>query len=70
MGLPPGIGLAPVVPRNPRNTRKSAGSRSAGDLRRTQRDFLATRNTSFGRPGYDLKKVMQERLQRLNAMDS
>jgi hypothetical protein len=49
---------------------KSAGSRSAGDLRRTQRDFLATRNTSFGRPGYDLRKVMQERLQRLNAMDS
>jgi hypothetical protein len=49
---------------------KSARSRPAGDLRRTQRDFLAARNTSFGRPGYDLKKVMQERLQRLNAMDS
>ncbi|PSO33859.1 tetratricopeptide repeat protein [Bradyrhizobium sp. MOS002] len=49
---------------------KSARSRSAGDLRRTQRDFLATRNMSFGRPGYDLRKVMQERLQRLNAMDS
>ncbi|MCP3370473.1 tetratricopeptide repeat protein [Bradyrhizobium cajani] len=49
---------------------KSANKRSAGDLRRTQRDFLATRNASFGRPGYDLKKVMQERLQRLNAMES
>jgi tetratricopeptide (TPR) repeat protein len=49
---------------------KSASKRSAGDLRRTQRDFLATRNASFGRPGYDLRKIMQERLQRLNAMES
>jgi tetratricopeptide (TPR) repeat protein len=46
---------------------KTAGSRAAGELRRTQRDFLATRNSAFGRPGYDLKKAMQERLQRLNA---
>jgi hypothetical protein len=49
---------------------KATKGRSAGDLRKTQRDFLATRNTSFGRPGYDLRKVMQERLQRLNAMES
>jgi tetratricopeptide (TPR) repeat protein len=48
---------------------KSTSSRTAAELRRTQRDFLATRNTAFGRPGYDLKKAMQERLQRLNGMD-
>ena len=28
-----------------------------------------TRDASFRRPGYDLKKVMQDRLQRLNAME-
>jgi len=49
---------------------KSASKRSANDLRKTQRDFLATRNASFARPGYDLRKVMQDRLQRLNAMES
>src|SRR5262249_28760590 len=49
---------------------KSSSGRTAADLRRTQRDFLGARNTSFGRPGYDLKKAMQERLQRLNGMDS
>lgn len=48
---------------------KSAGKRSAGALRRSQRDFLATRDASFRRPGDDLKKVMQDRLQRLNAME-
>ena len=49
---------------------KSAGKRSASELRKTQRDFLSHRNASFGRPGYDLKKVMQERLQKLNATES
>lgn len=49
---------------------KAANKRAAGDLRKTQRDFLSLRNASFGRPGYDLKKVMQQRLQKLNAMES
>jgi tetratricopeptide (TPR) repeat protein len=49
---------------------KGSKGRSAGDLRKTQRDFLVTRDASFHRPGYDLKKVMRDRLQRLNAMDS
>jgi len=44
---------------------KSSSPRSASELRRTQRDFLTTRNTAFGRPGYDLRKAMQDRLQRL-----
>ncbi|WP_027575412.1 tetratricopeptide repeat protein [Bradyrhizobium sp. WSM1743] len=48
---------------------KSASKRSADDLRKSQRDFLVTRDASFRRPGYDLKKVMQDRLQRLNAME-
>ena len=48
---------------------KSASKRSVGDLRKTQRDFLTTRNARFGRPGYDLRKVMQDRLQRLNEME-
>jgi tetratricopeptide (TPR) repeat protein len=49
---------------------KSASGRIASDLRKSQRDFLVTRDASFRRPGYDLKKVMQDRLQRLNAMES
>ncbi|WP_371933009.1 hypothetical protein [Bradyrhizobium sp. CCGUVB23] len=49
---------------------KSSNGRTASDLRRTQRDFLSARNTGFGRPGYDLKKAMQERLQRLSGMES
>ena len=49
---------------------KSASKRYANSLRKSQRDFLAMRDASFRRPGYDLKKVMQDRLQKLNAMDS
>lgn len=49
---------------------KSAGKRGADGLRKSQRDFLVTRDASFRRPGYDLKKVMQDRLLRLNAMES
>ncbi|UWU93326.1 tetratricopeptide repeat protein [Bradyrhizobium sp. CB1015] len=49
---------------------KSASKRSADSLRKSQREFLTTRDASFRRPDYDLKKVMQERLQKLNAMES
>ena len=49
---------------------KSAGKRAIDGLRKSQRDFLVTRDASFRRPGYDLKKVMQDRLQKLNAMES
>ncbi|MCA1390111.1 MULTISPECIES: tetratricopeptide repeat protein [unclassified Bradyrhizobium] len=49
---------------------RASKGRSASDLRKTQREFLTTRNASFRRPGYDLKKIMQDRLQRLNAMES
>ncbi|WP_298884188.1 tetratricopeptide repeat protein [uncultured Bradyrhizobium sp.] len=48
---------------------KSMSRRAAADLRKSQHEFLATRDASFRRPGYDLKKVMQDRLLRLNAME-
>lgn len=47
-------------------------ARNAGEakaLQREQDDFIARRNAGYGRPGYDLKKAMQERLQRLNGVD-
>ena len=31
--------------------------------------FIARRNAGYGRPGYDLKKAMQERLQKINGVD-
>jgi hypothetical protein len=47
-------------------------ARNAGEakaLQREQDDFIARRNAGYGRPGYDLKKTMQERLRRLNGVD-
>jgi tetratricopeptide (TPR) repeat protein len=38
-------------------------------FQREQDDFIARRNAEFGRPGYDLKKAMLDRLQRLNGVD-
>jgi tetratricopeptide (TPR) repeat protein len=52
----------------PREARRS-GTRDAQALQREQDDFVARRNAEFGRSGYDLKKAMQERLQRLNGVD-
>src|SRR5438309_2185115 len=54
------------------NARVIREARNAGEakaLQREQDDFIARRNAGFGRPGYDLKKTMQERLQRLNGGD-
>ena len=54
------------------NARVVREARDAGEARKLQReqdDFVARRNAGFGRPGYDLKKAMQERLQRLNGVD-
>jgi tetratricopeptide (TPR) repeat protein len=45
------------------------GSRNARELQRQQDAFLATRNASFGRPGYDLLKAMKARLQQLQGAD-
>jgi tetratricopeptide (TPR) repeat protein len=38
-------------------------------LQREQEAFLARRNASFGRPDYDLRKAMKERLQSLVGVD-
>jgi tetratricopeptide (TPR) repeat protein len=46
---------------------KTASGRSASELRRAQRDFIAARNAGFGRPGYDLRLAMQRRLDTLQA---
>jgi tetratricopeptide (TPR) repeat protein len=48
----------------------SADSPAAGRaLQREQDDFLAARNAGFGRPDYDLPKVMRERLDHLLAAE-
>ena len=46
----------------------AASPRAAQALRREQDEFLARRNTLFGRPDYDLRKVMRERLDHLMSM--
>ena len=52
-----------------RAVREAASSAAAHALQREQDAFIARRNVEFGRPGYDLKKAMQDRLQRLNGVD-
>lgn len=47
---------------------KTASGRGASALRQGQRDFLATRNAKFGKPGYDLQQAMRERLAQLDAV--
>ena len=41
----------------------------ARTLQRQQDEFVAHRNAEFGKPGYDLKKAMKDRLERLNGAD-
>lgn len=47
----------------------SEGPPAVRALQRKQDEFIARRNAAFGRPGYDLKKAMRERLQDLNGVD-
>jgi tetratricopeptide (TPR) repeat protein len=50
------------------NARVIHAAKSVGDartLQRAQDDFIARRDAEFGRPGYDLKKEMMDRLQAL-----
>jgi len=54
---------------NARAIREARNPAEARNLQREQDEFNARRNTGFGRPGYDLKKAMQERLQRINGVD-
>lgn len=41
----------------------------ARKLKREQEEYLSRRNAEYGRPGYDLKKAMLDRLQRINGID-
>jgi tetratricopeptide (TPR) repeat protein len=45
-----------------------ADPRAGRALQQEQDDFIASRNAAFGRPDYDLQKVMRERLDRLLAI--
>lgn len=54
---------------NARAVREARNPADAKALQREQDEFIARRNSGYGRPGYDLKKAMQERLQRINGVD-
>jgi tetratricopeptide (TPR) repeat protein len=41
----------------------------ARKLRREQQEYLSRRSAEYGRPGYDLKKAMRDRLQQINGID-
>jgi uncharacterized protein len=41
----------------------------ARKLRREQEDYISRRNAEYGRPGYDLKRAMRDRLQKINGID-
>lgn len=43
--------------------------RAGRALQREQDEFIARRNAAFGRPGYDLRKAMKERLDKLLGVD-
>jgi uncharacterized protein len=43
--------------------------RDALALTQQQRDFIARRNTSFGKRGYDLRQAMEARLKALTGVD-
>ncbi|MBR0989333.1 tetratricopeptide repeat protein [Bradyrhizobium japonicum] len=54
---------------NARTIREARNPTEAKSLQREQDEFIARRNAAYGRPGYDLKKAMQERLRRINGVD-
>lgn len=54
---------------NVRVLREAQSPRERQAIARAQEDFLARRDADFGKPGYDLQKVMNERLQRLLGAD-
>ncbi|MGA7072943.1 hypothetical protein [Bradyrhizobium sp.] len=42
--------------------------RAALTLTQQQREFIEKRNASYGRPGYDLRQAMAERVDQLSAI--
>ena len=47
---------------------ESDNHRAALNLTRQQREFIEKRNASYGRPGYDLRQAMAERVDQLSAI--
>ena len=41
----------------------------ARKLRREQEDYISRRNAEYGRPGYDLRRAMRDRLKKINGID-
>lgn len=56
---------------NAKLVRAATGGSSGAvrDLERQQEDFIARRNASFGKPGYDLQRAMRERLEYLQSIE-
>jgi tetratricopeptide (TPR) repeat protein len=57
---------------NAMNIRIIGEARNSKDARALQREqdvFIARRNSEFGRPGYDLRKAMKDRMQELVGVD-
>lgn len=57
---------------NAMNVRIIGEARNPAQARALQRDqdaFIARRNAEFGRPGYDLREAMKERMQKLVGVD-
>ena len=57
---------------NAMNVRILGEARNYDDARALQREqdaFIARRNAEFGRPGYDLRRAMKERMQKLVGVD-
>ncbi|WP_461192230.1 tetratricopeptide repeat protein [Bradyrhizobium sp. UFLA06-06] len=52
-----------------RTVREAQNPHQARELQRAQDQFVARRNSEFGKPDYDLEKAMRERLQRINGVD-
>jgi tetratricopeptide (TPR) repeat protein len=53
---------------NARLVRAAAGGSAVRDLQRQQEEFIARRNASFGKAGYDLQKAMRGRLDYLQSI--
>ncbi len=57
-----------IVAANARLLRAASGGSATREFERQQAQFIATRNASFGKPGYDLQKAMRARLDELRSI--
>jgi tetratricopeptide (TPR) repeat protein len=55
---------------NAKLVRQASSPHDAQAMQREQDEFIASRNAAFGKAGYDLKKVMQDRLNRLKTLSN